>query len=535
MTYDMAWEHFITPTGARLDVQHVMRENVLTITSHATVVEAAAKMAANQISCLIVADDQCVVGVVTETDLLRKVAASPATLDHLCVREIMSSPVVSVSPAVSVLEASRIMRGKQIKRLPVLVGDELVGVITQTDLTRALTSLGMWKNVIDIMVSDVVRMDRKATARSAAQAMVAHHISCVIVQDGDETVGILTERDFLERVVACRKDPNEAALEDIMSAPLISVQPQYSVFSASELMETKNIRRLAVVEDGRLCGIVAQTDIFRSMQRKLEEEEKRNLRLLEKSENAVFTADMDENTLYVNPAFLKLFDVDDAAEFVGRPLLPEPFWPNALARAEFFRDLHSGESGAKELTLKTASGSQIHVTLFSTFTTNAYGELCGSQGILYDVTAKKELVALRKAEEALRLAQFSIDHAADATFWIAPDAKFIYVNNAACRTLEYSQGELLSMTMHDIGPNFPAEVWPGQWEDFRRQGAVTIESVLRTKAGRVFPVEMTVNYLQLSGREYVSAFARDITERKRAEQELTNRAAILEVANRELE
>jgi len=122
------------------------------------------------------------------------------------------------------------------------------------------------------------------------------------------------------------------------------------------------------------------------------------------------------------------------------------------------------------------------------------------------------------APEELRIAQFCLDSAADAIFWMQADARFTYVNETACRSLGYSREELLSMTVHDIDPNFPKEVWAEHWGQLRRQGSFTIESLHRAKDGRTYPVEITVNYLKYGAKEYNCAFARDVTERKRAEE-----------------
>ena len=130
-----------------------------------------------------------------------------------------------------------------------------------------------------------------------------------------------------------------------------------------------------------------------------------------------------------------------------------------------------------------------------------------------------EIAERKRVEEVLRLTQFSVDNAGDAAFWMGPDARFIYVNDTACSSLGYSREELLSMTVHDIDPNFPAAAWPEHWQEVRRRGSFIVESQHRTRAGRVFPVEITVNYLEFEGKEYNCAFARDITERKEAEKE----------------
>jgi PAS domain S-box-containing protein len=130
------------------------------------------------------------------------------------------------------------------------------------------------------------------------------------------------------------------------------------------------------------------------------------------------------------------------------------------------------------------------------------------------------------------LLQFSIDRAADAVFWVTPEARFFYVNDQACLSLGYSREELLSMTLQDINPDFPAEVWPDYWDEIKQFGSFTIESRHKTKDGRIFPVEITVNYLEFNGKEYNCIFARDITERVRAVAELYHAKAVAEAANR---
>ncbi|MBN1992444.1 MAG: PAS domain S-box protein [Anaerolineae bacterium] len=119
-----------------------------------------------------------------------------------------------------------------------------------------------------------------------------------------------------------------------------------------------------------------------------------------------------------------------------------------------------------------------------------------------------------------QLAQFAIDRSTDPIFWIAPDAHLVYVNEATCRTLGYSRDELLSMTVFDFDPAFPQEAWPDHWQELKQRGSLTIETKHRTKEGRIFPIEVTVNYLAFDGQEYNCAFARDISTQKEKEARL---------------
>jgi PAS domain S-box-containing protein len=135
------------------------------------------------------------------------------------------------------------------------------------------------------------------------------------------------------------------------------------------------------------------------------------------------------------------------------------------------------------------------------------------RGYLLDITERKQ------AEETLRLTQFTVDHSAEAAYWMGPDARFTYVNDQACRSLGYSREELLTMTVHDVDPDFPKEVWPDHWREVREKGSFAIESNHQTKDGRIFPVEITVNHIVFEGQEYNCAYAKDISEHKTAENE----------------
>ncbi|AFY80965.1 PAS domain-containing sensor histidine kinase [Oscillatoria acuminata] len=138
----------------------------------------------------------------------------------------------------------------------------------------------------------------------------------------------------------------------------------------------------------------------------------------------------------------------------------------------------------------------------------------------------------QQIEEILAFTQFSLNRAGDAVFWVNSDAQFFYVNEAACLSLGYSREELILMTVHDINLDLPKNVWSDYWDEIKQHGSFTIECHHRTKEGRKFPVESTVNYLEFNGKEYNCILARDITDRKQVEAQLLETKAAAEAANR---
>jgi PAS domain S-box-containing protein len=133
---------------------------------------------------------------------------------------------------------------------------------------------------------------------------------------------------------------------------------------------------------------------------------------------------------------------------------------------------------------------------------------------------EKEITERKKVEEALKFTRLILDNAADTMTCIDHDGHFIDVNDAFCRSVGFSREEIFSMTVHDIDPNYPAEIWPEFWEKLKQAGSLTFESVHRTKEEKLIPVEINVNFFEYEGKEYHSGFARDITERKLAEDAL---------------
>ncbi len=130
---------------------------------------------------------------------------------------------------------------------------------------------------------------------------------------------------------------------------------------------------------------------------------------------------------------------------------------------------------------------------------------------------EQDMLMLRKMEHDLRLTQFTVDKAADAIYWMRADARLVYVNEAACRVLDYTKEELLNLTVHDVDPNMPADLWSKHWEDLKQFRSFTMDSTHRTKSGRIFPVELTVNLLEFEDQMYNCVYARDISDRQNSQ------------------
>ena len=119
----------------------------------------------------------------------------------------------------------------------------------------------MAESVRDAMTEDPRSIGKSVSVVEAARLMREQDIGSLPITDDEQLVGMITDRDITMRVVAEAADPNATSVEDVYSRDLISVEPDNDLEEALGLMARHQVRRLPVVEDGRLVGIVAQADI----------------------------------------------------------------------------------------------------------------------------------------------------------------------------------------------------------------------------------------------------------------------------------
>ena len=117
--------------------------------------------------------------------------------------------------------------------------------------------------VKDVMVTDLVTIKADVSVKKAVKVMNDFEIGCLIVVEKGQAIGIVTERDILKRVVAEGRDPEKTLVGEVMSKPLIVTSPETSLEEAIESMFKHKIKKLPVVEGGKLVGLVTFTDIAR--------------------------------------------------------------------------------------------------------------------------------------------------------------------------------------------------------------------------------------------------------------------------------
>ncbi len=117
--------------------------------------------------------------------------------------------------------------------------------------------------VKDLMRRDIATIDFNSNIKDAATIMRNKKVGYAIVLKDNVPVGIITERDITWKIVAEGLDIYQTNVYEVASSPLISVDPDADLSAAADLMEKYNIRRLPVIKDNKLYGIITATDIVK--------------------------------------------------------------------------------------------------------------------------------------------------------------------------------------------------------------------------------------------------------------------------------
>jgi CBS domain-containing protein len=363
-------------------VQDIMNRNVTTVSPAESLFATARHMSTHDVSCVVVVDAGTVVGIFTQKDWMQSVALEQTDWSELPVSERMSSPVVVAPPDLPVLQAGQTLKAKHIKHLPIVAEQQLVGIVTQTDVTRGLVYLTPLQRVCEVMSPKVATVGMETTVADAARTMWFQSISCVIVMHLNEPVGIVSQTDILMRVILPRKDAADTAVSEVMSSPILPIPPDYSIFTASRIMDKMHIHRLVVRDGGQVCGIVSQTDILQAVERRLAEDEERR-RLPVCSDMPAFMLDREGVITYVNPAFLRLLDSEAYDEVSGTAFLGEHLWVRSQDEKLLLQTLRAGRSDLLRAVMRTRTNATKPILLLLAALKNDTEGIVGWQGVAW--------------------------------------------------------------------------------------------------------------------------------------------------------
>ncbi len=253
-------------------------------------------MLKNDFSRVVIIEDNKPVGIVTKKDIMRALAAKRSLwkrrpIDKIAVSRIMSTNLITINPDASIKECAKLMVENRISSLPVVENDELVGIITTTDLLRAFAE--NFKNrfkVEDIMERNVPTVNRFHTVNHVVEVIEESGIDRVVVVEDGKPVGIITPSDLsfiylhdegtgvrIKEIMFVRKEASASrkryrhvkllpiVAEDLMSEDLITTKKDEDAAEVAKTMLENRISSLPVVENDELVGIITKTTITKTL------------------------------------------------------------------------------------------------------------------------------------------------------------------------------------------------------------------------------------------------------------------------------
>ncbi|MBF0342653.1 MAG: PAS domain S-box protein [Nitrospirae bacterium] len=343
---------------------------------------------------------------------------------------------------------------------------------------------------------------------------------------------------------------HDCAIENIQGMKLMALRT-LNAFCGYLILDLTDFEQFAPYDPflRNICNVLSRTIENRESLQKLEEanlelQEARNeleQRVLQRTEQLRESEERYKSIFYDTSAVMFLIEVDSlkivdanasASRFYGfnreellnMNISDINIYPIEKIH-EIFERLKNGKSHHLFARHKLASGEIREV--------ESYDSPMKIQGKLHICSVIHDITERVKAQNSLVLFKKLIDQVNDAIFIINPEtSKFLDVNDKACQSLGYTREELLSLSVVDVeGIIVDEPNWRKHVAQLRNSGPIVFESKHRRKDGSLFNVEINVKYIAIETNHYMVAVARDISERKRYENELLKTTQQLEELN----
>ncbi|MFH0870163.1 MAG: CBS domain-containing protein [archaeon] len=255
---------------AILKINDVMTNNVMCVHREDKLIDAAHTMIGSHISCLVVLDnDYKPGGIITERDFIMKLGMTEKSSASLLVLDLMTKKLVTAPPHTDLFEAQKTMKLHNFRKIVVVQNDELKGIVTQTDLCKVIAGLRTpminAPLVGDVMTRKVLMVSCDDEFLKAKKLMAAKDMGSVLVMEKNDICGIFTEFDIVSEFFMNPNKLKNSRMHDLVSKPIICISPDFDLVFVNKLMLEHNFRRLPVIENDRLVGIITQTDVARGM------------------------------------------------------------------------------------------------------------------------------------------------------------------------------------------------------------------------------------------------------------------------------
>ncbi|MBF0526692.1 MAG: diguanylate cyclase [Deltaproteobacteria bacterium] len=255
----------------RKQIRDIYTPKIIGVPPEMLVSEAIGIMHANKVSCILVFENEALIGILTERIFIFNVVNGDVDFARCRVKNMMRSSVLTVKEDTYIYEAFGLLTSKNLRHMVVVdQQNKAIGVVTYSNMLEHLVYEDFLevKKVSEIMSRSVCTVSGEDAVHRALVEMVDKSVSCILIVENDHPAGILTERD-MARMVTGRIDIFVRKVREEMSSPVITIPKDVVAYDAASVMKREGIHRLVVVsEDDRVVGIITQSDIVRGLEGK---------------------------------------------------------------------------------------------------------------------------------------------------------------------------------------------------------------------------------------------------------------------------
>lgn len=311
--------------------------------------------------------------------------------------------------------------------------------------------------------------------------------------------------------------------------PLELAQPDLGDILLQVVREGEMHELLSAADDAEAVGHVVGVRILpldarhalilyidRGLLPELEGRKDRGMVTSAKNGDCILYLDGDNRSVYISTFCEELSGYEAALWLDGTCSLEKILHEEDRGRFLTFQQnvVDSAVSETGEFRVRRRGGDVLWLEVSARLLSADHGETQGMMFRMRDCTARKQ------AEKRYELLQFSLEHSSDVIVWVRDDGSVYYVNDAACRLLDFTHEEFLMKKAWDVNRAHRPPLWEEFVAQLRELGSSTYEAVLTRIDGDIVQVEVAANYLLFEGRGYVCFFARDIGLRRRQESTL---------------
>ena len=263
-----------------MQIKNLMSEDLITIDKDQNLSDALKLLRKHNVSRLPVTNNKELVGIISERDIANKLGSSkyesmPASRLHIS--SVMVKDVITVPQTMQLGEVAKLMLEKGIGSVPVMDGDKMVGIVSKADFVTLAVGIAFDKiTVKELMTKDLKYVSPTERLIHARRVMLEAHVGRLPVIEDETLVGMITSKDLMRAFIDFRKNVpekyqksqiKEVSVEDIMSSNPIFTSKDATISEVSKIMMETGYNGLPVVEDGKVVGIITQTDILRLIEK----------------------------------------------------------------------------------------------------------------------------------------------------------------------------------------------------------------------------------------------------------------------------